>query len=491
MGEQSASRLEGDRYQYLYAWHELLRLLDAECPFEHGYLEHPEAGSADDVTLHAREGSGVASRFVQVKWHVDHREVYSLDSLTEVQRGKGRPLLHKLFTSWRALRARGPVEVWLVSNWGAEERLGRYLVGRDHSLAPEFFSESRLGAFGEGASRWASRCETTPEGLASFLGDLRLRLGFASIRDLEEQVDWRMDGLGLRQGVNPRAIVLDAMREWVERSGEVKRVTRESLVAFLRARELFAPLEEGPTVSLWVHGWARRRWEGPPPTEELDWTGCFERDTRRHPEEAVWRERLWPELRAARRRLMERAEGALVDVRGKVPLSVSLAVGSQFSEAAGFRLRAEQFTRGETFLWRSDVGASERRLRVVEREGAPEGQALLVVFQLTGDAGAERERFEAEHPGVHRAVLVLEPEEGTGDGAVRSAGDAVAFAVQAREFIRRARSRYRVRMTHLLLYAPSTCALFLGQRLNAVGPVVVHELALDGRYVPVLTVQTG
>uniref|UniRef100_UPI0011449D80 SAVED domain-containing protein n=1 Tax=Myxococcus sp. AB025B TaxID=2562794 RepID=UPI0011449D80 len=88
-------------------------------------------------------------------------------------------------------------------------------------------------------------------------------------------------------------------------------------------------------------------------------------------------------------------------------------------------------------------------------------------------------------------VLVLEPEEGTGDGAVRSAGDAVAFAVQAREFIRRARSRYRVRMTHLLLFAPSTCALFLGQRLNAVGPVVVHELALDGRYVPVLTVQTG
>ncbi|QQR48521.1 hypothetical protein JKA73_36385 [Myxococcus xanthus] len=54
MGEQSASRLEGDRYQHLLSWYELLRLLDAGSPFSYGYVEHPEAGSADDVTLHAQ-----------------------------------------------------------------------------------------------------------------------------------------------------------------------------------------------------------------------------------------------------------------------------------------------------------------------------------------------------------------------------------------------------------------------------------------------------
>ncbi|MFY2556962.1 SAVED domain-containing protein [Corallococcus terminator] len=490
MGEQSASRLEGDRYQYLYGWYELLHLLDEDCPFECGYIEHPDAGAADDVTLHAREGSGVASRYVQVKWHVDHRSQYSLDLLCEVPGGRGRSLLHKLFASWRKLRERGLVEVWLVSNWGVEERLGRYLRGRDHALTPEFFTESRPGSFNEGSTRWGARCEATLEELRGFFGDLRLRLGHASIRDLEAQVDVRMDQLGLRQGVNPRASVLDGLREWVEVSGEAKRVTRDSLREFLGARELFAPHDGGPTVSLWIHGWARRKWERAP-TEELDWTPYFDRETRGLPDETVWREKLLPELRAAKQRLADRPEGALVDFRGKLPLSLSLAVGFHFSEAAGFRVRAEQLTRGETFLWRSDEGGSERRLRAVEREVGSEGKVLLVMFQLTNDAHVDLERFEAEHPGVYRAVLVLEPEGGPGDGAVTSAGDAVAFAVQARELIRRARNRYRAASTHLLLYAPSACCLFLGQRLNAVGPVVVHERTADERYVPAFTLQTG
>lgn len=490
MGEQSASRLEGDRYQYLYGWYELLRLLAESSPFECGYLEHPDAGAADDVTLHAREGSGVASRYVQVKWHVDHRSQYSLDAVSEAPGGRGRSLLHKLFASWRKLRERGPAEVWLVSNWTAEESLGRYLRGRDCALTQEFFTESRPGSFKEGGSRWAERCGATAEELRAFFGDLRLRLGFSSIRELEGMVDERMENFELRQGANPRAIVLDGLREWVEVSGEAKRVTRESLREFLRTRELLAPKNGGPAVSLWVHAWVRRRWEQPP-TEELDWTPHFDRETRRLPDETVWREKLIPELRAAKQRLADRPEGALVDFRGKVPLSVALAVGFYFSEAAGFRFRSEQVTRGENFLWRSDVGASAGRLKVIEREGASDAKVLLVMFQLTQDARVDLERFEAAHPGAYRAVLVLEPEGGPGDGAVTSAGDAVAFAVQARELIRRARSRYRASSTHLLLYAPSTCCLFLGQRLNAVGPVVVHERTVDERYSPVFTLQTG
>ncbi|QSQ12140.1 SAVED domain-containing protein [Myxococcus landrumensis] len=490
MGEQSASRLEGDRYQYLYGWYELLQLLDEKSPFECGYLEHPDAGAADDVTLHARQGSGVASLYVQVKWHVDHRNQYSLETVSVAPGGRGRSLLHKLFASWRKLRERGPAEVWLVSNWSAEESLGRYLRGRDCSLTQEFFTESRPGSFLEGSARWAARCEATLEELRAFFGDLRLRLGFPGIAELGKMVDERMARFSLRHGANPRAVALDGLREWVEVSGEAKRVRRESLMEFLRVRELFAPRDDGPAVSLWVHAWVRRKWEQSP-TEELDWTAYFDRETRGLPDEHVWRETLIPELRAARQRLADRPEGALVDFRGKVPLSVALAVGFHFSEAAGFRFRSEQVTRGETFLWRSDVGASARRLSALEREGSPDAKVLLVVFQLTQDARVDLERFEAVHPGVHRAVLILEPEGGPGDGAVTSAGDAVAFAVQARELIRTARNRYRASSTHLLLYAPSTCCLFLGQRLNAVGPVVVHERTVDERYTPVFTLQTG
>ncbi|MBZ4422698.1 SAVED domain-containing protein [Myxococcus sp. RHSTA-1-4] len=491
MGEQSASRLEGDRYQHLYSWYEVLRLLDEDCPFESAFVEHPEAGAADDVTLHARPGSGAVSRFVQVKWHVDHRDVYSLEGLAALPpSGAGRSLLQKLFESWRKLRALAPVEVWLVSNWSTDAELGRCIQGADYRLGEAFFDPPPRSALKRRLAGWQGQLGVTRETLRDFCRDLRLRLGFGSISDMEEQVDERMGRLGLRRGMGPRAIALDGVRRWIEEGGDAKCLTRESLQGFIHARELLAPREEAPGVGLWIHGWARRAWERPP-TVELDWTAHFHRETRSVPDEDTWRGRLLPELLAARQRLADRPDGTFIDFRGKLPLSTVLAVGFHFPEAGGYRFRAEQPTRGETFLWRSDAGRSARRLRATEREGAPEGRALLVVLQLTGDARADVERFEAEHPGAFRAVLFLEPEAGPGDGAVGSAGDAVAFAVEARELLRRARARWRAGVTHLLLYAPASCCLFLGQRLNAVGTVVAYERTVAGGYAPALTLETG
>ncbi|MCP3103975.1 SAVED domain-containing protein [Myxococcus sp. K15C18031901] len=490
MGNQSASRLQGDRFQHLYGWYELLRLLEEPGPYECGFIEDPEAGSADDVTLHAREDAGVASRYVQVKFHVDQRSHYSWESLSEATTKRGLPLLGKLFASWRKLRDRGRVEVWLVSNWSADTELGSYLQGRDHRLDESFFTDTAKGSLSANVPRWCAQFEATPEQLGAFFRDLRLRLGYGSITDLEEQVDERMERLGLRKGPNPRSTAVDHLRECVEVSGDARRITRESLRAFLRQRELYATREESPRASLWIHGWARRQWDSAP-TVELDWTSWFDRDTRGLPSEEVWREKLLPELLEAKRRLASKAEGMFVDFRGKLPLGVSLAVGVLFSEVAGFRFRAEQPTRGEVFHWRSDAGASDRKLRVEERAGSPEGREMLVLFQLTNDARMDLERFEAEHPGRFRAVLILEPEDGPGDGAVKSAGDAVAFAVQAREHIRRARNAHRTTSTHLLPFAPSTSCLFLGQRLNALGRVVTYERTLSGGYVPFLTLETG
>ncbi|WP_426755875.1 SAVED domain-containing protein [Myxococcus sp. Y35] len=489
MGEQSASRLEGDRYQHLLSWYELLRLLDVGSPFEHGYVEHPEAGSADDVTLHARPGSGVASRYMQVKWHVDHRDTYSLAGLVTPPR-KGSSLLRKLLESWQRLRLQGPVEVWLLSNWASAEDLGKYLHGRSYRFTEAFFEQPPRGALKKHWAEWEKRLGVPAETLRAFCRDLRLRLGVGGIQDIEEQVDDRMGRLGLRMGRVPRAIVLDGLREWIELGGGGKRVTPESLREAIRAWGLLASREDVPAVSLWIHGWARRTWEQPP-TEELDWTRYFDRDTRRVPSEAVWRDTLLPGLLAARQRLASRPDGALIDLRGKLPLSTVLAVGFHFLEVGGYRFRVEQPTRGETFLWRSDARPSQRRLRITGHEGHADATELLVVFQMTGDARADVERFVAERPGAFRAVLYLEPEDGPHDGAVGSDADAVAFAIQAREQLRRARNEYRAAVTHLILYAPASCCLFLGQRLNAVGAVVSYERTGDGGYAPALTLQTG
>lgn len=489
MGEQSASRLEGDRYQHLLSWYELLRLLDAGSPFAHGYVEHPEAGSADDVTLHARPGAGVASRYMQVKWHVDHRDTYSLAGLVTPPR-VGSSLLRKLLESWLRLRSLGPVEIWLLSNWASAADLGRYLHGRDHCFTDAFFEQPPRGTLKKHWAEWEQRLGVQAETLRAFCKDLRLRLGVGGIADLEEQVDDRMGRLGLRMGRQPRAIAVDGLREWIEVGGGRKHVTPESLREAIRAWGLLASREDAPAVSLWIHGWARRVWEQPP-TEELDWTPQFDRDTRTVPSESVWRDALLPSLLAVRQRLSRRPDGALIDLRGKLPLSTVLAVGFHFPEVGGYRFRVEQPTRGETFLWRSDAKPSSRRLRVTGHEGDADATGLVVVFQMTGDARADVERFVAERPGHFRAVLYLEPEDGPHDGAVGSDADAVAFAVQAREQLRRARNELRTAVTHLILYAPAACCLFLGQRLNAVGPVVAYERTGAGGYVPALTLETG
>ncbi|MCY1036814.1 SAVED domain-containing protein [Corallococcus sp. BB11-1] len=489
MGEQSASRLEGDRYQHLYSWYVLLPLLDDDSPFSSAFVEHPEAGAADDVTLHPRPGTSVASRYVQVKWHVDYRDVYSLKGLTEPP-AKGRSLLQKLFASWKTLREQGPVEVWLVSNWQADLELGRYLQGRDCRLTEAFFVEAPSGALKEARAQWQVHLGVEWDVLRGFCRDLCIRLGFASLAELEGLVDERMSARGLRQGVEPRAIALDGIREWIEVGGEAKRVDRLKLQAFIRARNLTAPRLDTPGLGLWVHGWVRREWRQPPAVE-LDWTQYFNRETRTVPHATFWRERLLPDLREARRRLAGRPEGTLIDFRGKVPLSAALAVGACFPEVGGDQFRVEQPTRGDIVLWRSDAKPSARVLRGREHEGNPRAKDLLVVFQLTGDASLDVERFESEQPGRFRAVLVLEPEDGPHDGSVTSEGDAVAFAVQARELIRRACVRWRASTTHLILYAPASCCLFLGQRLNAMGPVVAYERTVAGGYAPSLTVETG
>ena len=490
MGEQSASRLEGDRFQHLYSWYELLNLLDENSPFEYGFVEHPEAGAADDITLHTRPGSGKASRYVQVKWHVDHRASYSFDHFAAPSPSGGRSLLRKLFESWRKLQQMGPVEIWLVSNWAAAEDLGRYIQGRDNKLISDFFAEPPKGDLKTALARWNHQLGVSPEELRAFCRDLRLRLGFGSMSDLETQVDERMGRYGLRMGPDPRAIALDEVRRWIEEGGATKRITRESLLEFIHARGLLARREDTPSVGLWIHGWVRRAYEQPP-TVELDWTRHFDRDTRTVISAEVWNRELRPELRQAQRRLNERPEGALIDFRGKLPLSVMLAVGASFSEAAGYRFRTDQPTHGEILLWRSDARPSSRQLRSIEREGAPRAHDLLVVLSVTGDAKADLERFEAEHPGAFKTVLLLEPESGPGDNALTSDADAVAFAIQAREHIRRVRNQARTGTTHLIPYAPASFCLFLGQRLNALGRIVTYESTVSGGYSPSLTLETG
>lgn len=489
MGEQSGARLGGDDYQHLYSWREILGLLDENSPYEYAYIEHPRAGAADDLTLHPKAGSGMPTRFIQVKWHVGFGQQYTFEKLVEVGAGSARSLLRKLYDSWKQLRADGPIEVWLVSNWSPAPHpdLGSYLSDREPHLSEPFFVRRRPSPVAKARRTWAEKLGVPEADAVEFWRALRFQLGSTSLRCLTDAVDDRMGRHGLRLGANARAAVVDEIRQRIQQGGEAKRITRDVLLSIIESRDLRADTPDAPAVRLWIHAWDEQGYDVPP-TAELDWTPYFDREERRVPTADEWREVLTPQLRSVRKRFGELPDGKYIDLRGKLSLTAGLAVGATFPQVAGFSFRIEQPTGGDLFLWRSDVPASDARFVQVE-EGGRSGGDLAIGLSISGQGAADLKRFTSA-AGIP-AFAYAEPATGTGHFAIRSAGDAVALAASAKEFIRESRERYHAGRVHLFLYSPITFAVFLGQVLNAVGAVVCYERTSDGSYQESVTLRTG
>jgi|SRR5579872_237141 len=489
MGEQSASRLAGDDYQHLYSWFELLQLLPADSPYSHGYVEHPRAGAADDVTLHPRE-NGRTAKYVQVKFHVDHSAAYSGSKLVEVQAAEARSVLHKLFDSWRMLKEQEPggVEIWLVSNWASTEDLGEFLL-ESFSLSKDFFTGGPKSKAGKLRKLWAEQLGTTEEELAEFCRALRLRLGFAGMGELTERVDERMKVNGLRIGKVPQDLAIGIVRGWIQAGGENKRIGRVELEKAIAERGLRADPAETPKASLIIHGWDRRYFDVPP-TVELDWTQFFDIESRSVPNQQVWIDTLIPSLKRAKAQLAVVPGANFIEFRGKLPLSALLVVGRALPEAGGFRLRVEQPTAGETYLWGSDAPASRFDMTVSEIPVEGPGKDLLVSVSLTGDAANDVRRLLSEDPRFKLWVDV-KPTTGASSTSVKSAGEATAIALQVKELMRQFRVHSGAERIGLILYCPASVALFVGQRLNALGEVVAYERRIAGGYQEAVVIQTG
>jgi SMODS-associated and fused to various effectors sensor domain len=489
MGEQSAARLAGDDYQHLYSWFELLQLLSPESAYSHGYVEHPHAGAADDVTLHPKDDQR-AAKYVQVKFHVDHSASYSGSKLVEVQAAEARSVLHKLFDSWRMLKEREPggVEIWLVSNWASTQDLGEFLL-ESFCLSKHFFTGGPKSNAGKLRKLWVERLGTTEEELSEFCRDLRLRLGFAGMSELTERVDERMKLHGLRMGKMPRDLAISIVRGWIQAGGESKRISRAELEKAIAEKGLRADATEIPKANLTIHGWDRRYFDVPP-TIELDWTRFFDIESRSIPTQQVWADELIPELKRAKAQLADVPGANFIEFRGKLPLSALLVVGRALPEAGGFRLRVEQPTGGETHLWRSDVPASRFDLTVSETPIEEEGKDLLVSISLTGDAANDVRRLLSEDSRFKLWVDV-KPAAGASSTSVKSASETTAIAMQVKELMRQTRIRSGAERIGLILYSPASVALFLGQRLNALGEVIAYERRIAGGYQEAVVIQTG
>jgi SMODS-associated and fused to various effectors sensor domain len=480
MGEQSSSRLEGDRYQHLFSWYVIIDLLDSERGIETVRVEHPHAGAADDVTVHPHPSVARPARYYQVKWHVDHRGGYSMPGLIERGRGKSS-LLEKLWESWRILQRAGDCEIWLVSNWPSTQGdlLGSLIQGRNYRLSAMLLSAAPRSSMGKWRRLWREHLGADVDDFAHFYHALRFRLGFASIADLEETVDRQMQACGLKSGEGARSIAIDQIRRWIEAGHRSKEITLPTLQAALDRLDLWAPRALESYVAVFVHTWMKRAYDSQA-DYELDWSAHFDHLTRRVPDIAMWNLRLIPELRTLERSISQETSCRSIRLRGSLCLSAAFAIGHVFSVAGGYRI--ELLHRTET--WRSEIPPDPSyRLTVKEEPGVSEASDLLFVLSVTGDARPQVEAFVQQSSMSFRACLYLTPKGGPHDFSVQGVAQASALARLTRLELRKALATYQPTVTHLIYFGPQSLATLIGQKLNACGIVQLYEFQNPG-YTP-------
>ncbi|NJM99821.1 MAG: SAVED domain-containing protein [Phormidesmis sp. RL_2_1] len=205
------------------------------------------------------------------------------------------------------------------------------------------------------------------------------------------------------------------------------------------------------------------------------------------PAESIWKDKLFPDLAQAKQFFTKVHSGECIDLRAKLPLPAMLAIGAAFPELA-YRFQYEQNTRGQTSLWQSNISPSMLKFRVVE-ERAAFGKQLLIAFGITATAQKDTENLFQKSPELFSALVYAEPEAGVGDAVISNA-DAIALAIHAKELIRAYRQKYDAELIHLIMLAPAGFALFLGQKLNALGEVVSYEwMREEGCYQPAVRLQ--
>jgi len=262
--------------------------------------------------------------------------------------------------------------------------------------------------------------------------------------------------------------------------------TKQEHVPTLKKKPLY-----GSTASLWIHGWASKPYSNSPHIE-LDWTKHFDIDSkpnRRIADQATWDATLYPELLEARNQITQNYHALTIELRGLLPLSAAIAVGTVFPDTRGFTFQIEQRTTGQCHLWRTDALPSNAKFQPVD-EGES-GEHLLVFLAITGGAKAEAADFYKKGEPPFTSMIYAEPEQGTGEQAMRSDADAVALAIDAKQLIQRFREKYATTCIHLVVYGPQGFCVFLGHRLRMAGDVICYERVAVGRYVPSVHLQTG
>jgi hypothetical protein len=193
-------------------------------------------------------------------------------------------------------------------------------------------------------------------------------------------------------------------------------------------------------------------------------------------------------LKSARDRLLEAFGPGEVEVALKTHLSVAVAIGYAFRRTTGAEPRGTH--EGMNWSTTTEPGLDVPPLAVTQVDEVASPREIAIEVSISRPVSRGVEGLIAERDSPFAVRLQLEPVEGPGSNAVTSSKQLNAWAQQIVDELIRARHETGAKGASLFIAAPIPFAILLGWRLNAAGPLVVHEWLDDaGRYVPGWTIR--
>jgi len=473
MAKQVSARLAGDDYQHLFAWMQALELLMPQRRVVKVVIEDEKAGSADDVTLLREGGATETDRYHQIKYHVDHRTSYSVDTLTG-QEGNERSLLQKWFRSWESLVAANParpIEIHIVSNWAwtPGDELAGLVGGQRNGLKEEFFSAKPKQKAMKLRARLAAHVGATQTRFAEFARTLRFHFGYACWQAIAERTAERMEHHDLKSDETALLVAVGVVREWVKAGRQD--ITKDVLANVLEKHELYLPANARPAVNVYLATIKQQSFDVEP-DYVIDWRHYFLGNPEARGHEPVdvanWNGRMLPELRALEGRVNTETKKRFIRVRGLARLSAWFAFGFSFSEVARYTIEVVQ---GEN-LWQTDASPNADFTLIGNGPAGEvldsEGDTVVVGISVSGSLEDDIRRSLQHRKEKVRAVLFIRPTRNLDRHCLRNAGDAVALADRVKEAARAFVKHHGAKRVLLHYLGPLSGACFIGHRLNAV-----------------------
>lgn len=189
-----------------------------------------------------------------------------------------------------------------------------------------------------------------------------------------------------------------------------------------------------------------------------------------------WGDELLPALRELRQALGKAQKQESLVVRGKMFLSVALALGFEFRQATGWTLDLDHpHVPCSTGAVTPDLAGWSTSLE--SRSTARDGTVAVLVHATHEITDAVR-RHRREPDLETRAELHIKPPGGPSRQSVEPvAANALAAAIA--DAVRGARTQCRARETHLYIAGPWSLVALVGWHLGSAGPVTSFEATPD------------